>query len=46
MYNTIKCSRSIEEVNTQAEAISAKVRFPGRIGHATKNFDLLQKKNI
>ena len=38
--------RSIVEVNVLAEAISAEVRFPGRMGHSTDIFVVLQKKTI
>ena len=41
--NAIKCVCLIVEVNVPAEAISAKVRFPG---HSTKIFALSQKKTI
>ena len=34
------------EVNIVAEAIWAKLWFPGRIGHSTKIIALLQKKSV
>ena len=40
------CVRPIVEVIVLAEAISAKVRFPGRVGHCTNILALLQKSTI